>query len=77
MKFLADMGISPATVAFLNELGHDATHLQAQGLNRMEDVDILKKARREERILLVHDLGFGDLLAAGQAQLPTLRFQAS
>ncbi len=27
MRFLADMGISPKTVAFLRELGHDATHL--------------------------------------------------
>ncbi len=68
MRFLADMGISPVTVAFLNEISHDATHLLAQGLNQMGDAGILKK----ERILLVHDLGFGDLLAAGQAQLPSV-----
>jgi hypothetical protein len=27
MRFLADMGISPQTVAFLSDLGHDAVHL--------------------------------------------------
>ena len=28
MKFLADMGISPRTVAFLRSQGHDAVHLR-------------------------------------------------
>jgi predicted nuclease of predicted toxin-antitoxin system len=27
MKFLADMGISPQTVAWLEEQGHDAVHV--------------------------------------------------
>jgi predicted nuclease of predicted toxin-antitoxin system len=27
MKFLADMGIPPVTVAWLNQQGHDAKHL--------------------------------------------------
>ena len=34
MKFLADMGISLKTVAFLHTLGHDAVHLADQGLER-------------------------------------------
>ncbi len=28
MKILADMGISPKAVAFLNSLGYEAIHLQ-------------------------------------------------
>ena len=67
MKFLADMGISPKTVALLRGLGHDATHLQEQGLERLPDSTILTKARQEERILLTHDLGFGELVAASGA----------
>jgi predicted nuclease of predicted toxin-antitoxin system len=59
MRFLADMGISPKTIAFLNEFGHDAAHLHALGLSRMEDSAILNKAREEDRILLTHDLDFG------------------
>ncbi len=52
MRLLADMGISPATVAFLHEFGYDAMHLQAQGLDRMSDLHILAKARTENRIVL-------------------------
>ena len=44
MKFLADMGISPKTVAFLRTLGHDAVHLADQGLQRLPDPDIVEKA---------------------------------
>ncbi|MGB4946125.1 MAG: DUF5615 family PIN-like protein [Candidatus Competibacter denitrificans] len=58
MKFLADMGISPRTVTFLNSLGHDAIHLREQGLEHLSDPDILHKALEEGRILLTHDLEF-------------------
>lgn len=71
MKFLADMGISPKTVTFLHALGHDAVHLADQGLERLPDRDIVAKARQEERILLVHDLGFGEFVAASGATLPS------
>ena len=72
MKFLADMGISPKTVAFLQALGHDAVHLSDQGLERLPDPDIVEKARREGCIVLVHDLGFGELVAASGAILPSV-----
>jgi len=72
MRFLADMGISPRTVAFLERLGHEAAHLHAQGLDCMEDSAILDKAREEGRILLTHDLDFGVLMAASGARLPSV-----
>ena len=72
MKFLADMGISPKTVAFLHALGHDAVHLSDQELERLPDSGIVEKARQEGRIMLVHDLGFGELVAAGGATLPSV-----
>lgn len=56
MRFLADMGISPKTVAFLRGHGHDAVHLHEEGLDRLEDAVILAKAREECRVLLTHDL---------------------
>jgi predicted nuclease of predicted toxin-antitoxin system len=55
------MGIPLKTVAFLHTLGHDAVHLADQGLERLPDRDIVAKARQEGRILLAHDLGFGEL----------------
>ena len=72
MRFLADMGISPHTVTFLQGLGHDAVHLHAQGLERLGDPAILNKAQEEGRVLLTHDLGFGELLAASGAGLPSV-----
>jgi predicted nuclease of predicted toxin-antitoxin system len=72
MKFLADMGISPRIVDFLQQLGHQAVHLQQQGLHKLKDSQILEKARNEECILLTHDLDFGDLLAASRAGLPSV-----
>jgi predicted nuclease of predicted toxin-antitoxin system len=63
MKFLADMGISPRGVAALRQQGHDALHLQEQDLGHIHDPEILAKARAEGRILLTHDLDFGELLA--------------
>ena len=74
MKFLADMGISPRTVAFLRSQGHDATHLLDANLERLADADIMDKARLERSVLLTHDLDFGELLAASSAELPSVIF---
>jgi predicted nuclease of predicted toxin-antitoxin system len=71
-KFLADMGISPRVVEELRRKGHDAVHLQEQSLGRMLDPDILRKAYLEGRILLTHDLGFGELLAVSRQNLPSV-----
>lgn len=72
MKFLADMGISPKTVAFLNGLGYNAVHLQEELLHQLPDLDILEKARSENYVLLTHDLDFGELVAASGEQLPSV-----
>ncbi len=72
MRFLADMGISPRVVSALREQGHEAVHLQELGLGRMPDGDILAKASEEGRILLTHDLDFGELLAASGGKLPSV-----
>lgn len=63
MKFLADMGISLRTVAWLRDAGYDVVHLRDQGLQKLPDEEILIKARTEVRILLTVDLDFAQLLA--------------
>ena len=72
MRFLADMGISPRTVTFLKNLGYDAVHLHARGLQQMEDSAILEMARKEGRVVLTHDLDFGELMAASGGMLPSV-----
>ncbi len=72
MKFIANMGISPLTVVFLRERGHEAIHLHEQSLDRLPDEKIIDKARDEGSIILTSDLDFGDLLAASRAELPSV-----
>jgi len=72
VKFLADMGISPRVVDALRDRRHEAVHLQEQGLGKMSDGDILDKARAEGRVVLTHDLDFGELLAASGGVLPSV-----
>lgn len=57
---------------FLRSLGYDAVHLYEEGLYPLDDAAILQKARREGRVLLTHDLGFGELLASTGASLPSV-----
>jgi predicted nuclease of predicted toxin-antitoxin system len=72
VKFLAGMGVSLSTMASLRETGHDAVHLRDRSLLKMEDPDILQKARTEDRIVLTFDLDLGDLLAASGEKLPSV-----
>lgn len=72
MRFLADVGVSNATVCVLRDLGHDVSHLFEQNLHRSSDAVILAKAVQEERVVLTFDLDFGDLLAANRESLPSV-----
>ena len=72
MKFLANMGISPATVEFLRQLGHEVLHLHEAQLDQLPDPAILEKAQREGSVLLTSDLDFGDLLAASREAVPSV-----
>jgi predicted nuclease of predicted toxin-antitoxin system len=72
MRFLADMGISPKSVSHLRSQGHDAVHIHELGLERLDDEAILKLARDEGRVLLTHDLDFGELMAASGDSLPSV-----
>lgn len=63
MRFLADMGISPRTVAFLRSLGHETVRLDEIGLERSSDRDIIACAVREGRVVLTFDLDYPALLA--------------
>jgi len=72
MKFLADMGIARSTVAFLHTRGYDAVHLRDEGLQRLDDEQIIEKARAEGRVILTHDLDFSRIIALSQARLPSV-----
>lgn len=71
MRFLADAGISPKTVDFLKQLGHEAIHVRTLGLQRASDVQVVQQALTDGSIVLSFDLDFGDLLALGVMDKPS------
>ncbi|MEM7124697.1 MAG: DUF5615 family PIN-like protein [Chloroflexota bacterium] len=72
MNFLLDMGLAQSTAIFLKELGHDAVHLRDEGLQQMQDEDIIAKAQAENRVILTHDLDFGRIVALSGSTIPSV-----
>jgi len=72
MKFLADMGLAHSTVAFLRNQEYDVVHLRDEGLQRLDDEEIVKKAVAEGRVILPHDLDFGRIVAMSRAAIPSV-----
>jgi predicted nuclease of predicted toxin-antitoxin system len=72
MRLLADAGISPATVAFLEQLGHDVVHVRALNMQRASDRAIVGHATTDNRSVLTFDLDFGDVLALGVLDRPSV-----
>ncbi len=65
MKLLADMPISPKTVAHLRSLGNDVYRISEKGLYKAKDHDIIEIAVRENRVILTMDLDFAAILKGG------------
>jgi len=72
MRFLADAGVSPDTVAFLTRLGHDAIQVRALDMHRPQDLELVDYARSEARVIVTFDLDFGDILALGVLNRPSV-----
>jgi predicted nuclease of predicted toxin-antitoxin system len=70
MRFLADMGVSLRVVEWLRSSGHDAIHLRDEGLQKLPNGEIFRKAIREQRVVLTFDLDFGEIVAAGGGTSP-------
>jgi predicted nuclease of predicted toxin-antitoxin system len=72
VRFLADAGISPKTVDFLRRNGHDAVHVRELEMQRAEDRVLVEKARMDARVVLTFDLDFGEILALGAVDRPSV-----
>ena len=62
-EFIADMNISPQTVAGLNEKGWNTKRVSELMDARTSDIDILNYARKRNMVVITHDLDFSELLA--------------
>jgi predicted nuclease of predicted toxin-antitoxin system len=63
MRFLVDMCLDVRVAQSLRAQGHDAIHLAEQGLQRLPNGDIFRKAADENRTVLTLDLDFSEIAA--------------
>lgn len=72
MKVLVDMNLSPQWIPVLEANGWPALHWSTIGDPRAADATILAWAHTNGYIVFTHDLDFGALLAATQANGPSV-----
>ncbi len=72
MKILLDMNLSPKWVPVLLEAGFDSVHWSSVGKPDALDSEILVWAKKNGYIVFTHDLDFGDILAATNADAPSV-----
>jgi predicted nuclease of predicted toxin-antitoxin system len=72
MRFLANAGVSPKTVDFLKQLGHEAVHIRTLGLERAADRVLIDRALADSSVVVTFDLDFGDILALGVLDKPSV-----
>ncbi len=71
MKFLVDMPLSPKTVKFLKNMGHEAVRVSELGMAKSKDRDIFDHAEKNDMIILSADLDFG-ILANTHSSKPSV-----
>jgi predicted nuclease of predicted toxin-antitoxin system len=72
MKIVIDMNLSPQWVDLLNRRGHECVHWSEIGSQSAPDREILIWARYNSHVVFTHDLDFGAILAATQADSPSV-----
>ncbi len=72
MKFVIDMNLSPLWEETFMQAGIEARHWSKTGSPRAADRDIMQWARDHDHVVFTHDLDFGAILAATQAQAPSV-----
>ena len=72
MKFLVDIPLSPELASWLREQGHDSDHATEHMLHEASDLDILRIAAAQGRVVITADLDFPRLFAALGATGPGL-----
>jgi len=59
MRLLADENLSPRTVQWLREQGHDVFDIKEEGLQGLDDESIFDLAMVLEAVIVTKDLDFG------------------
>jgi predicted nuclease of predicted toxin-antitoxin system len=72
VRILADMHISPRTVAWLRSQGHDVLRVDEVLTPSASDRAIVAEAIRDERVVLTHDLDFTAIVATSGKARPSV-----
>jgi len=72
MKIVIDMNLSPQWVSVLETAGHEAIHWSQIGAANAPDREIMNWARTNNYVVFTHDLDFGAILAATDANSPSV-----
>jgi len=72
MRLLADMHVSPRTVAYLRELGHDAIRVNEILPASAPDEVVVAHAREQSRVIITQDLDFSRMVAASGLSHPSV-----
>ncbi|MBK7873470.1 MAG: DUF5615 family PIN-like protein [Saprospiraceae bacterium] len=72
MRFLIDMNLSPDWVDFFQKENLEAMHWSHVGDPRAPDTKIFNYAKVNDYIIFTHDLDFGAILAATNADAPSV-----
>lgn len=72
MKLVVDMCLSPDLATSLALTGHDTVHWSSIGDPKALDLTIMEWAKRNDSVILTHDLDFGDLLFASKDHAPSV-----
>ena len=70
MHFLADQDIWKVTLDLLKGWGHDVLQASEIEMARASDEALLKRARKDNRIFITRDKGFGYLVFLGDFESP-------
>ena len=71
-RLLLDQGLPRSTGALLAQAGWDVTHVSENGMSRADDIDILERARTDERVCVTLDADFHALLATSGERGPSV-----
>lgn len=72
LRLLVDMNLSPSWVEVLRNAGFEAEHWSQLGAYNAPDSELFAWARTHRYIVFTHDLDFGAMLNATQAESPSV-----
>ena len=72
MKVLIDMNLSPQWVPVFEKAGCEAVHWAFIGRPNAPDQEIFEYAKSHDYVIFTHDLDFGAILAATNADYPSV-----